>query len=55
MAEEEAERMVLVEGKPKELGVVWMMVVLRALVEAEAGVGLVENLVVTEVRQLKIF
>lgn len=49
MAEEEVERMVLVEGKQKALGVVWMMVVLREWVEAEAGVGLVESLVVAEV------
>lgn len=50
MVEEEAGKMVPVEGKQKALGVVWMMVVLREQVEAEAGVGLVESLVGREVK-----
>jgi hypothetical protein len=38
--------MVLEDAKQKELGVVWMMEVLRVRVEAEAEVDLVERLAV---------
>jgi hypothetical protein len=41
--------MVLEDAKQKELGVVWMMEVLRVRVEAEAEVDLVESLAETEV------
>lgn len=52
VVEEEAGKMVPVEGKQKALGVVWMIVVLREQVEAEAGVGLVESLVGAEVLKM---
>ena len=45
--------MVLEDAKQKELGVVWMMEVLRVRVEAEAEVDLVERLAETEVNLSK--
>lgn len=46
--------MVLEDAKQKELGVVWMMGVLRVQVEAEAEVDLVERVVETEVNLSKL-
>jgi hypothetical protein len=46
--------MVLEDAKQKELGVVWMMGVLRVQVEDEAEVDLVERVVETEVNLSKL-